>query len=201
MKKWCDDACGFKARVNAELQANNASQLWLAVQSLSEQISVSTEGSDSELAQIKAHIETIRNSAPENAFVQRLVSSVPAGALEAGVWTEPDLKERFRRVKRVCSRTALIDERGGTLFKYFLSYVQSFFIVGTVIDHAKLEADGLPDLDTFDMSTFNVLSYAEYYVESGQFDLAVSVYFCFGCLEYVRKKSGLMDQTSTLYQV
>ena len=68
------------------------------MQSLSEQISVSTEGSDSELAQIKAHIETIRNSAPENAFVQRLVSSVPAGALEAGVWTEPDLKERFRRV-------------------------------------------------------------------------------------------------------
>lgn len=165
----------MKARVNLELQANNASQLWLAVQNLSEIISVSAADSGNELAQIKANLETIKNSAPDNEFVQKLVSSVPQAALEGGVWTEPDLKERFKQVKRVCRRTALIDERGGTLFKYFLSYVQSFFIVDTAIDHAKLEAEGSPSLEKFDMSTFNILSYAEYYVESGQFDLAVKL--------------------------
>lgn len=157
-----------------ELQANNASQLWLAVQNLSEIIAVSAVDTGSELASIKANLETIKSSAPDNEFVQQLVRSVPQSSLEHGVWTEPDLKERFKQVKKVCRRTALIDERGGTLFKYFLSYVQSFFIVDTAIDHAKLEAEGSPALEQFDMSTFNILSYAEYYVESGQFDLAVS---------------------------
>lgn len=157
-----------------ELQANNASQLWLAVQNLSEIITVSAVDSGSELASIKANIETIKDSAPDNEFVQQLVRSVPQSSLDNGVWTEPDLKERFKQVKKVCRRTALIDERGGTLFKYFLSYVQSFFILDTAIDHAKLEAEGSPSLEQFDMSTFNILSFAEYYVESGQFDLAVS---------------------------
>lgn len=165
----------MKARVNLELQANNASQLWLAVQNLSEIISVPVAESGNELAQIKTNLETIKNSAPDNEFVQKVVNSVPQAALESGVWTEPDLKERFKQVKRVCRRTALIDERGGSLFKYFLSYVQSFFIVDTAINHAKLEAEGLPSLEQFDMSTFNILSYAEYYVESGQFDLAVKL--------------------------
>lgn len=164
----------LKARVNLELQANNASQLWLAVQNLNQIISSSMAEADSELAKIKTNIETITASAPENEFVQKLVNSVPKKALDDGVWTEPDLKERFQRVKNVCSKVALIDERGGSLFKYFLSYVQSFFIMNTKIDSTNLE-NGLPKLDDFDMSTFNILKHAEYYLENGQTDLAVKL--------------------------
>lgn len=164
----------LKNRVNLELQASNASQLWLAVQNLHEIISTSTIETNSETAQIKTNIDTITVSAPENEFVQKLVNSLPKKALEQGVWTEPDLKERFQTVKNVCSKVALIDERGGSLFKYFLSYVQSFFIMNTKIDHTSLE-NGLPKLDEFEMSTFNILKHAEYYLENGQIDLAVKL--------------------------
>ena len=102
------------------------------------------------------------------------MNSIREEALLKGVWTEPDLKERFQRVKNVCSKVALIDERGGSLFKYFLSYVQSFFIMNTKFDHAKLDGPhGTPRLDEVDLNTFNILNLAEYYVDNGQFDLAV----------------------------
>lgn len=165
----------LKARVNLELQANNASQLWLAVQNLNEILSTPVN-SQSELAEIKSNFDTITVSAPENEFVQKLVKSISPNVLNKGVWTEPDLKERFHNVKRVCSRVALIDERGGSLFKYFLSYVQSFFIMNNKIDRAQLESsDSLPKLDEFELSTFNILSYAEYYLEQGHIDLAIKL--------------------------
>lgn len=146
------------------------------MQNLNEIIATSTAETSDEVAHIKENIDTIKVSAPENEFVQKLVKSLPEQALEKGVWTEPDLKERFSRVKKVCNKVALIDERGGSLIKYFLSYVQSFFIVNTTIDHDKLDSvDGTPRLDELDLSTFNILNLAEHYVENGQIDLAVRI--------------------------
>ncbi len=166
----------LQRRVNLELQANNAQQLWLAVQNLHEILGTSTAETSSEVATIKSNIEAIKVSAPENEFVQKLVNSVPEKALTSGVWTEPDLKERFQNVKDICKKVALIDERGGSLFKYFLSYVQSFFIVECKFDHAKLEGpNGTPKLDEVELNTFNILNLADYYVENGQFDLAVRI--------------------------
>lgn len=166
----------MKARVNLELQSNNASQLWLAVENLGQILMTSTAETDSELAQIKTNIDTIITSAPDNEFVQKLVKSLPQKALDTGIWSEPDLKERFQTVKKVCGRTALIDERGGTLFKYFLSYIQSFFIMNTKIDRTQLDLEtSTPKLEEIDLTTFNILSYAEYYVENGQIDLAVKL--------------------------
>lgn len=165
----------LNARANLELQANNASQLWLAVQNLNDILTNSTSESDTELAPIKSNIDTIIASAPDNEFVKKLVKSLPSKALDNGVWSEPDLRDRFHRVKNVCSKVALIDDRGGSLFKYFLSYVQSFFIMGTIIDKSKLSSvDNVPTIDKLDLTTFNILTYAEYYMENGHIDLAVS---------------------------
>lgn len=166
----------LNARVNLELQANNANQLWLAVQNLNDILTTSTTETDSELAPIKSNIDTIISSAPDNEFVRKLVKSLPSNALNNGIWSEPDLRDRFHRVKNVCSKVALIDERGGSLFKYFLSYVQSFFIMNTTIDKSKLDSvEQLPKLEEIDLTTFNILNYAEYYMENGHVDLAIKL--------------------------
>jgi len=165
----------LQRRLNLELQANNAQQLWLAVQNLHEILNTSTADTNSEVAMIKSNIEAIKVSAPDNEFVQKLVNSVPEKALENGVWTEPDLKDRFKSVKEICKKVALIDERGGSLFKYFLSYVQSFFIVEYKFDYSKLEGpNGTPLLDEIELNTFNILNLADHYVDNGQIDLAVN---------------------------
>lgn len=146
-----------------ELQANNAKQLWLAIQSLTELIQ---NPSSTELVSIKTNIETIKDSAPDNEFIQRIVSTVPSNAMQTGVWTEPDLKERFQNLKKICSRVALIDERGGSLFKYFISYLQSFFIM-----HAKVDTSSLENLNL--NSTFSILDHAEQLIENGNLESAV----------------------------
>ncbi len=155
-----------------ELQSNNAKQLWLAVQSLSQTLSSSiVDSSNQEIASIKSSVDKIKQSAPENDFIKKIIDSIPTNALEIGVWTEPDLKERFYRLKTLCSRVALIDERGGSLFKYFISYLQSFFIM-----HAKIDAhENLPvSLNEINLnSTFSILDHAQYYIENGNIESAI----------------------------
>lgn len=163
-----------------EFQANNAKQLWLAVQNLNEIISTKAEDllainrAGEELVNIKANVGKIKESAPDNEFIQKIVGTIPSNLIENGVWSEPDLRDRFHRLKSVCNRVALIDERGGTLFKYFISYLQSFFIFHTKIDRNKLESNSeAPSLDDINLNTFSILDYAEYYIESGNLELAL----------------------------
>lgn len=154
-----------------ELQSNNAKQLWLAVQSLSQTLSSSIVDSNQEIASIKSSVDKIKQSAAENEFIKKIIDSIPTNALEIGVWTEPDLKERFYRLKTLCSRVALIDERGGSLFKYFISYLQSFFIM-----HAKIDANETSPVSLNEInlnSTFSILDHAQYYIENGNLESAI----------------------------
>ncbi|CAF0889017.1 unnamed protein product, partial [Brachionus calyciflorus] len=164
----------LNARANLELQASNAKQLWLAVQNLSE--IVQTRASDlSEtdiLVSIKSNFEKIQQSAPNNQFIQQILRTVSDHALTNGIWSEPDLKERFQKLKNVCNKTALIDERGGSLFKYFISYLQSFVIIHPKIDKSKFDESGALKLDDT-LNTFNILDYAEYYLENGNLEYAL----------------------------
>jgi len=88
--------------------------------------------------------------------------------LSRGVYTEDNLKERFTKVKRVAKRVALIDETGGSLFKFFLSYMQSFFMINSV--NAKNEQD---EVDIAEMDTFQILNHAQYWLEKGDLELAL----------------------------
>ena len=163
-----------------ELQANNARKLWLAVQNLNELLTKSvaeetTDGVNFHLVDIKSSVEKIRSSAPDNQFIQLMAGSIPSAALEAGIWSEPDLKERFHKLHETCRRVALIDERGGSLLKYALSYVQSFFILRTSIDTsaAPLATDDSTTLAVDKLNTFSILDYAQFYIENGNFESAL----------------------------
>ncbi|RNA35792.1 MICOS complex subunit MIC60 isoform X5 [Brachionus plicatilis] len=163
------------ARANLELQANNAKQLWLAVQNLSQIIQSKAEdlNEPGNLVSIKSNFDKIQQSAPNNEFIQRILATVSAHALSNGIWSEPDLKDRFQRLRDVCNKVALIDDRGGSLFKYFISYLQSFVIIHPKIDKSKLdESSGVLKLEE-PLSTFNILDYAEYYLESGNVEYAL----------------------------
>jgi len=165
----------LESRANEELQANNAKQLWLAVQSLNETINTPPAGDSKEdrLVSIAKSIQTISQAAPDNKFIQNLLATLPSNSLKEGVWSEPALKERFFRLKEVCRRVALIDERGGSLFKYAISYLQSFFIVHAKIDAVNTTLDASLG-DKVDLSkTFSILDYAQFYVENGQIEMAL----------------------------
>lgn len=85
-----------------------------------------------------------------------------------GIWTEAALAERFYRVRQMCRRVAMIDESGGTLFRFFLSYVQSFFVFRSA---RMLTSDD--EVDPSGLDTFVLVDNALYSLESGNLQQAV----------------------------
>jgi mitofilin len=126
------------------------------------------------LVEILSNINIIKRSAPNNQFINEILNSINEKSLNRGIMSAPDLKERFQGVKSVCKKVALIDERGGSLFKYFLSYLQSKFIIKSSINPNKmnhsLELDSLDDLNTF-----KILDYSQYFIEQGDFEMAIKL--------------------------
>ena len=161
-----------------EIEIGNAHQIWLAVQSLNKSLNVSVnELSDPnvpELIDIKSNIETIRRSASQSEFIRELVNSVSEKSLENGVYTELSLKERFDRVKKVCKKVSLIDDRGGSLVKYFVSYLQSLFIFETRIDKDSLEVAN-DALEVDNLNTFKIVDYAQHFIDNGNLELAIKL--------------------------
>ncbi|EEC12049.1 transmembrane protein, putative, partial [Ixodes scapularis] len=108
--------------------SQQAKGLWLACQGLKQTLvygHTSREGPQP-LAQ---DVQPVREAAPMSPYVPLVLASIPEEALSRGVYPEVALKERFAHVEQVCRRVALVDERGGSLFRYLASYLQSLFIV------------------------------------------------------------------------
>jgi mitofilin len=145
------------------------------VQNLAEVLNSKAEelSADAELVHVKQIVNKIKEAAPDNQFIQNIIGSIPDRVVQNGLWSEPDLKERFAKLKTICNRVALIDDRGGSLFKYFISYVQSFFIFQTRIDKSKLANQEALNLDEATLNTFTILDYAEYFLEQGNLEYAV----------------------------
>ena len=98
-----------------------------------------------------------------------MLDSIPQEARDGGgIQSEASLKERFRKVKRICKRVALVPETGGGLGTYALSYLQSLltlniwssYVIDTETNPAK-------------MDTFQLLHQAEAYLHYGELEKAV----------------------------
>ena len=62
-------------------------------------------------------------------LVAVVIQNLPKEAQERGVFPEDALRERFLNVERVARKLALVPEGGASLPRYFLSYLQSIFIL------------------------------------------------------------------------
>ncbi|KAL5021900.1 hypothetical protein ScPMuIL_001055 [Solemya velum] len=160
-----------EGRAELEKLARRAQDLWLSCLALNGAIRLGTDTAytwEGQVKPLKGEVADIQDAAVGHPFVETVVKTLPQESLERGVWTEDNLKARFPKVKRVCKRVAMIDETGGSLFKYFMSYVQSFFIFDAVF--AKSENAEI-DIDRLD--TFKILSHADYWLERGDLEQAV----------------------------
>lgn len=115
-----------------------------------------------------SQVASISDVAGNHVFVNTIAHSIRDEALHRGVWTENSLKERFVKVKRICKRLALVDEPAPSLYKYFISYIQSFFIFDSV--YAK---SATFDVEPEKIDTFFILSHAGHFLEQGDLEQAV----------------------------
>ena len=113
-------------------------------------------------------LKAIRQAGNNHPYVNAILNSIPDEASDRGVWTQDALIERFRQVRRVCKRVAMIDETGATLFKYFLSFFQSMLVFSAskpITEEQEIKAE--------ELSTFVILDNAAHHLDKGDFEQAV----------------------------
>ncbi|TPP56095.1 MICOS complex subunit MIC60 [Fasciola gigantica] len=78
-------------------------------------------------------VEAVKDAASTGShpFALAILEKIPPEAITQGVWMERGLKERFEKVYKVCRRVALVDETGGSLWTYALSWLQSVLMLDT----------------------------------------------------------------------
>ena len=160
----------FADRAGLEKQARKAQELWLACQALMTSLADGQEGATDEakLKPLHNEVTAVSWAGNDHIFVNTVADTIPERALDDGVWTEEALVLRFDKVRRLCRRVAMIDERGGTLLKYFLSYVQSMFVFTM---SKPLSDDDMVDADS--LGTFRLVDNAQYCLARGDLEQAL----------------------------
>ena len=112
-------------------------------------------------------MSTLREAATSDEFIQSVLLAIPKEAIEEGITSESALVRRFRRVRKICRRVALVGEEGGGLGMYLLSFIQSLLTFDMIYDKMVTEQD------TKAMNTFKLLSCANMYLDKGDLETAV----------------------------
>jgi len=123
---------------------------------------------EEQLRPLLSEVKAVDDASGNHPFVTMVLDSIPEDAIKKGVWTEENLQARFWNVRRVCKRVAMIGEEGGSLYQYFVSYLQSFFVWSEVVYSKETDQVNLEELDTF-----TILAHAQYWIKKGNFEQAV----------------------------
>lgn len=136
--------------------------LWLTCQALCSKITThNLKPLGNDVTKIKTLVDE------ENDFVHSVIDCIPAIALSRGVFTAEILKQRFENVKKVCQKVVLIDETNDSLYRYFLSYLQSFLIIDTKPTREDLDKG---DVDTSKLDTLDILQRITYFLQNGNLE-------------------------------
>jgi len=104
-------------------------------------------------------------------FTRCIVEAIPEVAVTGGVLPQGAIKERFVNVEQICRRVALIDEDGGSLIRYGLSYLQSILAGNPKVSRPQVSED--ESIDVAKLSTFDILARTRYHLEKDDLENAL----------------------------
>ncbi|GBM23855.1 MICOS complex subunit Mic60 [Araneus ventricosus] len=160
----------LKAKSEFDKASKKAQALWLACQAMSHKISADNAGNPFPLGKDIAAVKIAADE--ESEFINAVLAGIPTEAVNRGVYNNEVLKERFQDVKRVCRKVALIDENNDSLYRYFLSYLQSFLIVDAV-SIPKEEMEGKVAVDPSEWDTFDIIRRVSYCLKINDLEQAL----------------------------
>ena len=160
----------FTARAEAEKRGRKAQELWLACQSLVSAVLMGhvTDDGESVPKPLASELSAIREAGDDHPFVNTVIGSIPEEASLEGVSTPDELLKRFDRVRKICRRVAMVDETGGTLFKYLTSFIQSMFVGNRSRAFRDEE-----EIDLSELNTFIILDNASHAIDRSDLEQAV----------------------------
>lgn len=113
---------------------------------------------------ISSQVSVLLQTGKEDQFITTVLSAIPNKAVVDGISSEAGLKKRFKHVRKICQRVALVPEGGAGLGTYLISFLQSLLIIN--IGRSRV-TDGT--------DTFDILREADTFITQGQLERAVSL--------------------------
>lgn len=163
----------LKAKSEFDRSSKSSQALWLACEAMYSKIALDKVEHLSRSPPLAKDIASVKIATSENSeFIQSVLSSIPADAVQTGVFPAEVLKERFKKVKDMCRKVALVDENNDSLFRYVLSYLQSLLMIDAV-SIPKGELEGKVAVDPSEWDTFDVLSRISYCLQINDMDQAL----------------------------
>ncbi|KAF8571485.1 hypothetical protein P879_02973 [Paragonimus westermani] len=130
-------------RADLDRVAKETQALWIACEALASCLLSTTSTIMEQLGKpaanttgpLKDFLEAIKEASPtdNHPLVLTVLDCLPSEVSQNGVWIERGLKERFEKVYKVCRRVALVDEVGGSLYTYALSWLQSVLMLDVFV--------------------------------------------------------------------
>ncbi|XP_046460534.1 MICOS complex subunit MIC60-like [Daphnia pulex] len=158
-------------RAEKDRVSRQVRELWIAAQSMIESLrsnnSVHLPWNEQRHPLNLSSLNKALNNNDE--FALAVIESIPPTALDQGILPQGALKERFLNVERVCRRVALIDENGGSILRYALSYLQSMMVVK--VDARPQSKD--EEINLADLNTFDILARTRYHLEKDDLEQAL----------------------------
>ncbi|CDW56082.1 Mitochondrial inner membrane protein [Trichuris trichiura] len=156
-----------------EMQNRRAKELWFTSREFRCGVLNGRAGKDMESRRkpLAKDIIHLRNKYGADPFVAALVDSIPDEAVYNGVYSEVDLKTRFKKLDRVCRKTVIMEEAGGGILGYWASLLWSMFMFDP---RERVTANEEIDLND-STDKLKILSKAKYCVAHDDFLTAVKL--------------------------
>jgi len=144
----------------------SANNLALACSSLFDVMKANTVDSLSQPRSISAELEKVSLASKGDAALEAVISQIPTEVVSGGVFTEAALRTAFKSISKLCCRLSLVSESHNSIFTYALSYLKSVLI--STVDEMEPPAS----IDTDQLDTFKIVSYANYCLQRGEVEQA-----------------------------
>jgi len=169
---WISRLKGIETAVDSRAQSEHlarcAQDLWLACIALQSVIQYGIDDDSESHIPIQKEIDSILKVGNKHPFVETVVNSLPKAALEQGVYTEEQLRNRFVKVSRVCRRLGLITESNASLLQYLASLLHSITVFDRVV---ALTPSDQVDLNSLD--NYGLVAHAQHFMSQGDLESAV----------------------------
>lgn len=166
----------LQERVHLDSVALYSHRMWTACQWFHDTVvnlTLANHGANSDDCRIPIceHVRLLKKTADSaDRLVNAVLDSLPEAVLSSGVVSQPELQRRFLHLEKVCRRVALIGDKGGSLYKYAVSFLQSFLVLDAYTPTANSQYS---EVISDRLDTFGLLARAKEAMRRGDLDLAV----------------------------
>lgn len=143
--------------------------LWITCQSLLNQLAHEPH---KPIEKHPAYEKLKEFAANNNELAVKVLDSLPAKAIKEGVESELSLIQRYNTIETVCKRVAMVDENGGDIGAYLLSFLRSLLIKETVRVFDE-EVNGQVEVDPSTWQTVDILARVKYCLVKHNLEQAV----------------------------